>query len=203
MHPLEEGLVLLIRPSGVSEIHASGLRKGADKPSSMDEDAPMRRLGLLLSILLPILGCRGKPLPEPIVLTLPLAESGAPYAFQAHRGDVVLVFFFSTWCVPCQAMEPFVAEAARLGASEGISVVGVALDVDGRRTVAPYVQATAPPYPVLVGGGSVASGRSPFGKIPELPAVLFLDREGRPASSISGLAPTELLLSRAREVQRR
>ena len=161
-----------------------------------------RRLGFLLLLVL-LASCRGRPLQDPIRLTLPSAETGAPFSFDSRRGSVVIVFFFSTWCLPCQAMEPFVAEAARKGGAEGIDVVGVALDVDGRQTVTPYVRALRPPYPVVIGGGQVARGESPFGKVPELPAALFLDREGRPAASISGLADTEALLGRAREVAER
>lgn len=158
-------------------------------------------LGLGFALLAP--ACRPVPLPEPIELVLPRADNGKPFSFGARRGEATIVFFFSTWCVPCQAMEPALAEAARLGKPEGIEVVGVSLDREGRRTTAPYVWATQPPYPVVIGGGELAEGQSPFGVIPELPAVLILDREGRPATSISGLAGLELLLARAREVKRR
>lgn len=162
------------------------------------------RLGTWLAIIVVSLaGCRGRALPEPIDLTLPEALSGAPYAFAAHRGEVQVVYFFATWCIPCQAMEPFMEQVAREGAAEGIRVVGIALDREGRRTVAPYVSATRPSYPVLLGGPGIAAGRSPFGKIPELPATLFLDRSGRPASSISGVTDSRALLARAREVRGR
>lgn len=163
---------------------------------------PRRLLDLIL-LVATLSACRGAGLPEPIDLVLPRASTGEPYSFASHRGEVLMVFFFSTWCIPCQAMEPFVAEAARAGSLEGFDVVGVGLDVEGRATIAPYVAVTRPPYPVVVGGGPVARGQSPFGKIPELPAVLFLDRDGRPSSSISGVASTETLLRRAREVRRR
>ncbi len=157
-----------------------------------------------LALLLACLGaCRGKPLPEPVELLLPRAESGTPFSFASKRGDVLIVYFFATWCIPCQAMDPSVAQAAIQGAADGIDVVGVALDVEGRRTVEPYVRAVQPPYPVVVGGGSVAQGQSPFGRIPELPSVLFLDREGRPAASISGVASAAMLLERARDVSSR
>jgi len=160
----------------------------------------MKRLLATLAILSSLAACRAQPLPEPISLVLPLAETGAPWSFAARRGEVTMVFFFATWCIPCQAMEPSVAKAAIEGRDEGIQVVGVALDVDGRKTVAPYVQATQPPYPVVVGGGTVARGESPFGRIPELPAVYFLDRDGRPAAVIAGVASSTMLLERAREV---
>jgi len=163
----------------------------------------MKRLLASCLILGALVACRKEPLPEPVSLVLPLAETGAPWSFAARRGEATMVFFFATWCIPCQAMEPSVAKAAIEGRDEGIRTVGVALDVDGRKTVAPYVEATQPPYPVVVGGGPVARGESPFGRIPELPAVYFLDREGRPAAIIAGVASATMLLERAREVKTR
>ncbi len=165
----------------------------------------MRLCTLLFTVIaLSGLGaCRSEPLPDPVRLALPRADDGRPFSFQERKGEATIVYFFSTWCVPCQAMDPFVAEAARKGVREGIEVVGVALDKEGSRTVAPYVLATDPPYPVLLGGTAVAEGRSPFGRIPEVPAVMFLDGDGRPAAVLTGLATTEMLLERAREVRSR
>lgn len=163
----------------------------------------MRSSMLLACALVLLASCRSEPLPEPVNLALPRAIDGKPFAIQERKGDATLVFFFSTWCVPCQAMEPFVGEVARRGAREGIEVIGIALDREGNKTVGPYVMATEPPYPVLLGGGAVAEGRSPFGRIPELPAVVFLDSEGRPAAVLTGVADTDLLLERAREVRGR
>ncbi len=164
----------------------------------------MRSVLLLLAVLCTSAACRDQSrLPEPVNIALPRAIDGRPWSFADRRSEATIVFFFSTWCVPCQAMEPFVAEAARIGPREGIEVIGVALDVAGNKTVAPYVQATEPPYPVLLGGGAIAEGRSPFGRIPSLPSVIFLDGDGRPSAVIQGLVDTELLMTRAREVRSR
>jgi len=162
-----------------------------------------RRLLLAAALFAALAGCRRSTLPDPIDYALPDAVTGAPYSFAEQRGRPVVVFFFATWCVLCQAMEPAVAEAAHRGRAEGIEVVAVALDLEGRRMVAPYVRALRPPYPVLAGGRAVASGRSPFGHIPRLPAVLVLDSSGRPAWSFTGLADADFLLQRAREVRGR
>ncbi len=161
----------------------------------------MRRA--LLAALLALAACRPDPLPEPLDLVLPRADDGKPFSLAARRGEATVVWLFATWCVPCQAMEPHVAALARQGPAEGIEVVAIAIDREGRRTVSPWTWGLAPPYPVLVGGDEVASGRSPIGPIPELPATLVLDRDGRPAASISGIAPYELLLDRARTVRDR
>lgn len=150
-----------------------------------------------------LLSCRGRPLPEPIDLVLPLAATGQPYSFAEQRGEPLIVYFFATWCVPCQAMETFVAEAAMEGREEGIAAVGVSLDREGARTVRPYVLASDFPFPVVLGGGGVAEGRSPFGRIPEIPLVLILDANGRPSAFFSGVAGADFILKRAREVQDR
>lgn len=171
----------------------------------MVEDGGVRLLLLcfVLAASFAGIGCRGKALPEPVGIILPRADTGQPYSFAAHRGQTLVVYFFATWCIPCQLMDPFMAQVQERGRQEGISVVGVALDIEGRRTVGPYVLGMAPPYPVLLGGGDVAAGRSPFGKIPALPAVMILDAAGRPAAVFSGVADTDFILERARVVQRR
>lgn len=158
---------------------------------------------LALALLLPLIAvssaCRRQPLPEPIQLTLRRADDGSLYAFEQRRAPATIVYFFSTWCVPCQAMDAFVAETAVLARKEGIETVAIALDQEAA-ILRPWVLQARPPYPVLFGGGTIARGESPFGRIPELPAVIFLDGEGRPASALMGLANTDLLLERAREV---
>jgi len=164
----------------------------------------VRRLVLSAIVCASLLAaCRGSGPPDPVRLTLPDALTGQPHALEAHRGRPLVIFFFATWCVLCQPMEPAVAEAAHRGRSEGIDVVAIALDIEGRKVIAPYVMALRPPYPVLVGGDRVASGRSPLGHIPRLPAILILDASGRPAWSFTGLADADFILERAREVRGR
>lgn len=161
-------------------------------------------LVLLLSVIAfsSLAACRSRPLPEPVRLTLRRADDGSLYSFEERRAPATIVYFFSTWCVPCQAMDAFVAETATIARKEGIETVAISLDTEAA-ILRPWVLQARPPYPVLFGGGSIAKGESPFGRIPELPAVIFLDGEGRPSSALLGLANTQTLLERAREVERR
>lgn len=156
---------------------------------------------ILLAALLTT-ACAHAPPAPPVNVTLPRASDGRPYSLSERRGEATIVYFFTTWCIPCQALEREIAEAAIRGEREGIEVVGVALDIEGRKLVAPYVAATDPPYPVLIGGGDVAAGKSDFGRIPELPAVLILDGGGHVRAAITGLVTSDALLERARAVAR-
>jgi thiol-disulfide isomerase/thioredoxin len=152
----------------------------------------------LLAAAVLLAACAHAPPPAPVNLTLARADTGKPYALSERRGEATVLYFFTTWCVLCQAMERDVAEAAIRGEKEGIEVVGIALDREGRKLVGPYVAATQPPYPVLLGGEAVAEGRSQLGGIPEVPAIMILDAEGRPRSVFTGLLDADALLEHAR-----
>jgi thiol-disulfide isomerase/thioredoxin len=155
---------------------------------------------LLLAALLAA-ACAHAP-PPPVDVTLARVPDGARWSLSERHGAATVVYFFTTWCVLCQGLEPQIAEVAVRGAPDGVEVVGIALDLEGQKLVAPYVAATKPPYPVLLGGADVAQGRSAFGPIPEVPTVLILDREGRIRASVVGLVSAEALLDRAKDIAR-
>jgi thiol-disulfide isomerase/thioredoxin len=47
-----------------------------------------------------------------------------------YRGKGILVTFWATWCGPCRAEYPMIAEFARQYASQGLAVVGVSTDAN-------------------------------------------------------------------------
>jgi thiol-disulfide isomerase/thioredoxin len=117
------------------------------------------------------------------------AVGRTPYAPAALAGRVVLVHFFATWCFPCLQEVPAVRALHERYGPRGLSVVGVGLDLDGRRTLAPFADSYALPYPVLVASDALREGQTPYGRIAELPSTVVLDRQGRPLAAWSGLAP--------------
>ncbi|MBU4273459.1 MAG: TlpA family protein disulfide reductase [Planctomycetes bacterium] len=71
-------------------------------------------------------GSRPKPLPE-----APLREIDAPALnrlLEKHRGDVVLVDFWATWCGPCVELLPHTVELHDRFRALGLVVVTVSLD---------------------------------------------------------------------------
>jgi thiol-disulfide isomerase/thioredoxin len=46
----------------------------------------------------------------------------------AHRGEVLLVTFWATWCEPCHTEFPIINDVARKYGAQGLAVVGVNLD---------------------------------------------------------------------------
>jgi thiol-disulfide isomerase/thioredoxin len=109
---------------------------------------------------------------------------GAASRLSDHRGKVVLVNFWATWCGPCRIEIPWFVEFEKTLGPRGFTVIGVSMDEDGWRAVKPYVGEQHINYPILIGTESLAQQ---FGGINSLPTSVLVDRQGRIALRHVGL----------------
>jgi thiol-disulfide isomerase/thioredoxin len=109
---------------------------------------------------------------------------GTPVTLSDFRGQVVLLNFWATWCVPCRAEIPMLMELQRAHRDGKFAVLGVALDDDGWKAVKPYVTARKIDYPVLVANDRIADL---FGGLQAVPTTLMIDKQGRVAATHLGL----------------
>jgi thiol-disulfide isomerase/thioredoxin len=83
-------------------------------------------------------------------------------AVAERRGNVVLVDFWATWCLPCLAQLPHTAELAASRADDGLSVMTVSLDEPadaqraGKTLAARFGAAPGGHYISAAGGGPQA-----------------------------------------------
>jgi len=101
-----------------------------------------------------------------------------------YRGKVLLVNFWATWCPPCRVGVPWFVELEQKYKDQGFAVLGVSMD-DGWQVVKPFLTQYKVNYRVLLGDEETAAL---YGGLESLPTTYLIDREGRVAGVLEGLA---------------
>jgi thiol-disulfide isomerase/thioredoxin len=123
---------------------------------------------------------RGKPAP---VFSLESLE-GKTVRLEDFRGKAVLLNFWATWCQPCKIEMPWFEQLQKQYGSEGLQVVGIAMDDASKEDIARFAKDVGVSYPILLGKESVGTA---YGGLPFLPSTFFIDREGKIVDRIFGL----------------
>ena len=110
-------------------------------------------------------------------------SSGKNVRLNDYRGKVVLLDFWATWCHGCKLEIPWFAEFSHKYAGQGLTVVGVSLDSDGWKAVAPFIKTAHVPYQIILGNDAVSKA---YG-IENMPDTFLIDRQGRVAAVYNGM----------------
>ncbi len=128
--------------------------------------------------------------PEPDVKLKDL--TGKDVALADLKGKVVFVNFWATWCGPCQEEIPSLIEMQNKYASKGFTVLGIAMDDEGKSVVAPFVakekyevngQKVLINYPIVIGSDEAADK---FGGIMGYPTSFLISRSGKQIMKFQG-----------------
>jgi len=116
---------------------------------------------------------------------------GEVFRLEEHRGEVVVLNFWATWCPPCREEIPMFVELQHELGDQGLQFVGVALE----RSAGPdHVQAFAEKmdinYPVGMGDGRIAEK---YGGVPGLPRTFIIGPGGEIQGHIPGMATESML----------
>jgi thiol-disulfide isomerase/thioredoxin len=130
-----------------------------------------------------------RPVPD---LTLPViavegVDAPAELSLADLRGRVVIVNFWASWCGPCRIEQPDLNAAAELLPPDEVVIVGVNIE-DTKANALAHLREFAVPYPSLSDPVNNFAGRFDGIGARTIPTTLFLDREGRVAARLLGLA---------------
>jgi thiol-disulfide isomerase/thioredoxin len=122
---------------------------------------------------------------------------GKDVSLSQFKGKVVLINFWATWCDPCRIEIPWLIEMQQKYGDKGFTVLGVAMDEEGKSEVAPFVakerfdvngQKLPMIYPILLGNDAMADK---FGGLLGYPTSILISRDGKLIKRITGLITYE------------
>jgi cytochrome c biogenesis protein CcmG/thiol:disulfide interchange protein DsbE len=112
--------------------------------------------------------------------------NGDTFHLDAHRGEVVVVNFWATWCPPCREEIPGFVKLQKEYGDDGLTIVGVSMDDGGFSTVRPFADKMNINYPLVMDDGKV--GRA-YGPVRALPSTFVVGPDGMIQHVRSGYLP--------------
>lgn len=122
-------------------------------------------------------------------------EAGWVQLRQEHRGHILLVNFWATWCGPCREEFPGLVQLDHLYRARGLAVIGISMDSPAALpAVQKYLQSQGAGFP------SYLYAFRDFATVIDtidprwsggIPATFVYDREGRLVRSWEGATPYE------------
>lgn len=111
--------------------------------------------------------------------------NGKPQTLSLWHGKVLVVNFWATWCAPCREEIPALMKVQMQYASNGVKIVGIALDNVGK--VRDYATEMRIDYALLIGGVETLSVAKDLGnRAGVLPFTVVLDRTGKVVHAHAG-----------------
>ncbi|MBN2408568.1 MAG: TlpA family protein disulfide reductase [Candidatus Aminicenantes bacterium] len=141
------------------------------------------------------------PAPAPQAGSLPAPDftltdlSGKTIKLSDYKGKVLFLNFWATWCPPCRAEIPDFVEAYAQEKANGLEILGISLDTNGKAGVAAFVEKYKINYPVIL-----ESRRNTERLINDyqpgqyIPTTIIIDKSGRIRHKEVGAIDKETLL---------
>jgi cytochrome c biogenesis protein CcmG/thiol:disulfide interchange protein DsbE len=119
---------------------------------------------------------------------LPSVPGGTTVSLSAHRGKVVLVNFWATWCPPCRQEVPEFVKVQQELRPKGFEILGLSLD-DGPQPVIKFMKDQGINYSVAMGQEMTGA----YGGVQSIPASFLIDRQGKVVKHFEGAIDADTL----------
>jgi len=105
--------------------------------------------------------------------TLP-ARGGSTVNLSQYKGQVVMINFWASWCVPCRQEMPLLETIYKKYKPLGFTLIGVNVEPD-QKDAENFLKQTPVSFPVLFDAKSQVSG---LYNVQVMPTTVFIDRKG-------------------------
>jgi len=151
-----------------------------------------------------LLGAWGLALPAQAPVLQALSEKTYAQVVASHKGNVLLVDFWATWCAPCREEMPQLVRLGRDYRAKGLRLVTVSCDEpEDRPKAAQFLAREGAPEPAYL--KQVEEDEAFINSVDKkwsgaLPALFLYDREGRLARSFIGETEISVLEKTLRDL---
>ena len=114
---------------------------------------------------------------------------GRAISNKSLAGQVVLLDFWATWCVPCRKSMPALQALHDKYSARGFSVFGVSIDEGGPAKVKKFVESKKVRYPIAMDSAKTPAWDA-F-RLKAIPAAFLIDRDGRIVAQWTGALADE------------
>ena|SRR3972149_8973931 len=100
---------------------------------------------------------------------------GKEVSLASHKGHVVFINFWATWCIPCRAEMPSMEALYRGYNDQGFEILAISNDIQGESVVRPFVEELKLTYPILLDSDFRVSDKY---LIRSVPTTILIGRDG-------------------------
>ncbi|HYX28631.1 MAG TPA: redoxin domain-containing protein [Pyrinomonadaceae bacterium] len=143
----------------------------------------MKKICLIVLVLCLFLTARAQSEKQPATLTLTDIH-GRSVSLADYQGDVVLINFWATWCVPCRTEIPDLISKQRQYRNQSLRIIGVAYPPEKLSDVRRFAKEMRMNYPVALG---TKESKSLFTSSETLPLTVVIARDGAVRDVIEGV----------------
>lgn len=123
--------------------------------------------------------------------------NGAEIKLSDFKNKVVAINFWATWCPSCRDEILELTSLYNQYKGEGLEVIGIAMDWNGKKVVPAFVAKNNINYTVLLGNEEVGDL---FGGIAAIPTTVIIDKEGNIRKKYIGYEEKEVFEAKIKEL---
>ena len=129
--------------------------------------------GLIFAVLLSVPALAQANEGEPAYLKAALLNGG-DFDLSQHRGKIVMINFWATWCGPCREEMPHLQALYERYQSLGFTLLGVNVEEDSENAAA-WLEETPVTFPILFDSENLATK---LYDVVAMPSTVLIDRNG-------------------------
>lgn len=92
-----------------------------------------------------------------------------------HKGKIVIIDFWATWCPPCRRAIPDLIDIQKTY-QDNLVIIGISLDTETKADVVPFIKKFGINYPVAYATMEVYQA---YGNIESIPTSFIVDQSGK------------------------